>query len=51
MIRTNYDQASTINPCTMRFLYQGDDPNANTGGGHSGILWCIGLVTQTKSPC
>ncbi|HJP78966.1 MAG TPA: non-reducing end alpha-L-arabinofuranosidase family hydrolase [Pseudonocardiaceae bacterium] len=51
MIRSGYDQTLTINPCRLQFLYQGFDPNANTGGGYNSIPWRIGRVTQTNSTC
>jgi endo-1,4-beta-xylanase len=49
MIRTGVDQAMTIDPCQLRYLYQGVDPAA--GGEYSQLPWRLGLLTQTNSSC
>jgi endo-1,4-beta-xylanase len=49
MIRDGVDQTLTINPCRLRFLYQGMDPAAS--GDYSQLAWRLSLVTQTNSTC
>ncbi|WP_235193066.1 non-reducing end alpha-L-arabinofuranosidase family hydrolase [Streptomyces viridochromogenes] len=49
MIRDGADRTLTINPCRLRFLYQGMDPAAS--GDYSQLPWRLGLVTQTNSSC
>jgi len=48
MIRASYDETLAIEPCNLRYLFQGDDPTANTGGDYNKIFWRIGLLTQTE---
>lgn len=48
MIRDGYDQTLTVEPCSMRFLFQGADPMAQTGGDYNKIPWQLGLLTQTE---
>jgi hypothetical protein len=45
MIRAGYDQALTIDPCDLRFLYQGFDPAADTSN-YNAIPWRLGLLTR-----
>jgi len=45
-IRAGYDETLAIEPCNLRYLFQGDDPTANTGGDYNKIPWRIGLLTQ-----
>ena len=45
MIRAGYDQTLTIDPCDLRFLYQGFDPAVDTSN-YNAIPWRIGLLTQ-----
>jgi len=48
MIRAGYDETLAIEPCNLRYLFQGDDPTAVTGGDYNKIPWQIGLLTQTQ---
>jgi hypothetical protein len=48
MIRAGYDETLAIDPCNMRYLFQGADPTANNGGDYNKIPWRIGLLTQTQ---
>jgi endo-1,4-beta-xylanase len=48
MIRAGYDETLAIDPCNMRYLFQGADPNADTGGDYNKIPWRLGLLTQTQ---
>lgn len=48
MIRAGYDQTLTIDPCGLRFLFQGTDPTADTGGNYNRIPWHLGLLTQAE---
>jgi endo-1,4-beta-xylanase len=48
MIRAGYDETLAIDPCNLRFLFQGDDPAASTGGDYNKIPWRIGLLTQVQ---
>ena len=47
MIRAGYDETLAIDPCNMRYLFQGADPTADTGGDYNQIPWRLGLLTQT----
>ena len=49
MIRNGIDQTLTINPCDLRFLYQGKDPVADAP--YNLLPWRLGLLTQTNSTC
>jgi len=49
MLRDGTDQTLTINPCAIRYLYQGLDPAA--GGDYNSLPWRLGLLTQTNSTC
>ena len=50
MVRAGYDQNLEIEPCSMRFVFQGADPMAETGGDYNKIPWRLGLLTQTELP-
>ncbi len=45
MIRAGYDQTLTIDPCDLRFLYQGFDPSVSTRD-YNAIPWRLGLLTH-----
>ncbi len=47
MLRAGYDQTLEIEPCNMRYLFQGADPMAETGGDYNRIPWRLGLLTQS----
>lgn len=49
MIRKGVDQTLTIDPCHLRYLYQGKDPNSTDP--YNLLPWKLGLVTQTNSSC
>jgi endo-1,4-beta-xylanase len=50
MIRAGYDETLAIEPCNLRYLFQGADPTAETGGDYNKIPWHLGLLTQTTPP-
>jgi endo-1,4-beta-xylanase len=48
MIRAGYDETLAIDPCHLRFVFQGADPEAETGGDYNKIPWQIGVLTQVE---
>ena len=44
MLRDGYDQTLTVDPCNLRFLYQGLDP-AKSGVAYALLPWQLGLLT------
>jgi endo-1,4-beta-xylanase len=44
MLRDGYDETMTIDPCNLRYLYQGVDP-ANTSVPYSQLPYKLGLLT------
>ncbi|KAF9556780.1 glycosyl hydrolase family 62 protein [Agrocybe pediades] len=49
MIRSSHDQTLRIDPCNIRYLYQGDAPG--TYPDYNSIAWRLALLTQTNSAC
>lgn len=47
--RATNDQTMPLDPCRLRLLYQGRDPNS--GGEYSQLPYRLGLATQTNSTC
>ena len=50
VVRELTDQTLTIDPCGLRFLYQGLDPALNQGE-YNALPWRLALITQTNSAC
>jgi endo-1,4-beta-xylanase len=48
MIRTDYAETMAIDPCELRYVFQGADPKADNGGDYNKIPWQIGLLTATQ---
>jgi len=46
-IRAGFDETLAIDPCNLRYAFQGADPNADNGGDYNKIPWRIGLITET----
>jgi endo-1,4-beta-xylanase len=46
MIRGGYDQTLAIDPCDLRFLYQGYDSSVSYSD-YKAIPWRLGLLTRT----
>ena len=47
LIRAGYDQTLTIDPCDLRFLYQGYDPSVDNSD-YNAIPWRLGLLTAVR---
>jgi endo-1,4-beta-xylanase len=47
-IRAGYDETLAIEPCRLRYVFQGADPTADNGGDYNKIPWRLGLLTQTS---
>ena len=47
MVRAGHDETLAVEPCSMRYVFQGADPMAETGGDYNKIPWQLGLLTQT----
>ena len=48
-IRAGYDETLTIEPCGLRYVFQGADPTANTGGDYNKIPWRLGLLSEVSN--
>ncbi|KAG5959080.1 hypothetical protein E4U58_005090 [Claviceps cyperi] len=46
VVRTNVDQTMTIDPCKMKYLYQGRDVSST--GGYDNLPWKLALLTQNS---
>lgn len=49
IVRNRTDQTLTIDPCNLRFLYQG--VGSTVTDDYNSLPWRIGLLTQTNSAC
>jgi endo-1,4-beta-xylanase len=48
-LRAGADQTLTVDPCRLRYLYDGHDPVA--AGPQEALPWRLGLLSQTGSIC
>ena len=48
MIRAGYDETLAIDLCNLRYVLQGADPTAATGGDYNQTPWRIGVLTQIQ---
>ncbi|KAH6901021.1 glycosyl hydrolase family 62 protein [Coprinopsis sp. MPI-PUGE-AT-0042] len=52
MIRKGIDQKLQIDPCNLRYIYQGIDPAINKSQvEYNSLPWRLSLLTQTNSKC
>lgn len=49
-VREDVDQNMNLSPCGLRYLYQGLDPNGDTGD-YDRQPWRLGLLTLSNSVC
>jgi endo-1,4-beta-xylanase len=47
-IRAGHDETLALDPCHLRYVYQGADPLADNGGDYNKIPWNIGLISQVE---
>ena len=45
-VTEQYDETLALDPCHLRYVFQGADPNANSGGDYNEIPWRLGVLTQ-----
>ena len=48
-IRAGYDETLTVEPCGLRYVFQGADPTADNGGDYNKIPWRLGLLTEVSN--
>lgn len=48
-LRAGADQTMPVDPCRLRYVYDGHDPTAS--GSQETLPWQLGLLTQTNSTC
>ncbi|KAF2274457.1 glycoside hydrolase [Westerdykella ornata] len=49
LIRTSHDQTLSIDPCKMRYLYQGVDPTVDVS--YNSLPWRLGLAEHKNPAC
>lgn len=48
MVRASYDETLAVEPCNLRYVFQGADPKAPNGGDYNKIPWRIGVLTEVE---